>query len=116
MQRERALLWDICHAADAVAEFTRGKTLEDYRGDPLLRSAVERQLTILGEAVVQISKLTPELAERIPEHGGVIAFRNLLIHGYATVVNELVWGVLSRDLPALRARVAQLLEELDTRG
>jgi uncharacterized protein with HEPN domain len=116
MRREQALLWDICHAADAVAAFARGKTLEDYQGDQLLRAAVERQLTILGEAVVQVSRLSPELAERIPEHGAVIAFRNLLIHGYATIVDEIVWGILSRDLPVPRTRVAQLLEELDARG
>jgi len=56
MQREpHVLLWDICHAADAVAAFTRGKDLEDYKEDSFLRSAVERQLIILGEAVVQLS-------------------------------------------------------------
>jgi uncharacterized protein with HEPN domain len=114
MQRDaRVLLWDICHAADAVADFTRGKAIEVYKADQLLRSAVERQLTILGEAVVQLSRLTPELAARIPEQGSVIAFRNLLIHGYAAVVDELVWGIIQEDLPALRARVAQLLVELD---
>jgi uncharacterized protein with HEPN domain len=114
MQRDaRVLLWDICHAADAVADFTRGKTIEAYKADRFLRSAVERQLTILGEAVVQLSRLTPELAERIPDQGSIIAFRNLLIHGYDAVVEELVWGILEEDLPTLRARVAQLLEELD---
>jgi uncharacterized protein with HEPN domain len=68
---------------------------------------------ILGEAVVQLSKLTSELAKRIPERGSIIAFRNLLIHGYAAVVDEIVWGVIENDLPELRARAAQLLEELD---
>ncbi|HVT17798.1 MAG TPA: hypothetical protein VHQ90_16670 [Thermoanaerobaculia bacterium] len=44
MQREpRALLWDVCHAADAVADFTRSKTIDDYKADQFLRSAVERQ-------------------------------------------------------------------------
>ena len=113
MQREpHVLLWDICHAADAVAAFTRGKGLEDYKGDPFLRSAVERQLIILGEAVAQLSKLTPELAERIPEHGSIIAFRNLLIHGYAAVVDEIVWEVVEDDLPALRASAVSWIEEL----
>ena len=114
MQREpRAHLWDICHAADAVADFTRGTSIEDYKRNPLLRSAVERQLTILGEALAQLSKLLPDLAERIPESSSVIAFRNLLIHGYAAVVDEFVWGTIQEDLPALRARVARLLEDLD---
>ena len=115
MQREpHVLLWDICHAADAVAAFTRGKGLEDYKEDSFLRSAVERQLIVLGEAVVQLSKLTPELADRIPERGSIIAFRNLLIHGYAAVVDEIVWEVLEKDLPVLHDRVARLIEGLDT--
>jgi uncharacterized protein with HEPN domain len=114
MQREpHALLWDICHAADAVAAFTRAKRIENYKEDPLLRSAVERQLIILGEAVVQLSKLSPELAAQIPERGSIVAFRNLLIHGYAVVVDEIVWRVLEDDLPALRACAAELIEELD---
>ena len=113
MQREpHALLWDIRHAADAVAAFTRGKGFEDYKEDSFLRSAVERQLIILGEAVVQLSKLAPELAARIPERGSIIAFRNLLIHGYAAVVDAIVWEVVEDDLPALRVSAARLIEEL----
>lgn len=113
MQREpHVLLWDICHAADAVAAFTRGKALADYKENLFLRSAVERQLIILGEAVVQLSKLTPELADRIPERGAIISFRNLLIHGYAAVVDEIVWEVVENDLPALRSSAARLIEEL----
>ena len=113
MQREaHVLLWDICHAADAVAAFTRGKGLADYKQDSFLRSAVERQLIILGEAVVQLSKLTPQITERIPERGSIVAFRNLLIHGYAAVVDEIVWEVIVDDLPVLRASAARLIEEL----
>lgn len=113
MQREpHAPLWDICHAADAVAAFTRDKGLAEYKEDSFLRSAVERQLIILGEAVAQLSKLAPELADRIPERGSIIAFRNLLIHGYATVVDEIVWEVVEDDLPALRASAARWIEEL----
>jgi uncharacterized protein with HEPN domain len=62
-----ALLWDVCRAADAVADFTRSKTIEDYKADRLLRSAVERQLRIVGEAVAQLSRLKTELAQRIPD-------------------------------------------------
>jgi uncharacterized protein with HEPN domain len=95
---------------------TRGKGLADYQSDPILRSAVERQLTVLGEAVVQLSKLSPVLAERIPERGSIVAFRNLLVHSYATVVDEIVWGVLQRDLPVLRDCVARMIDELDARS
>ena len=110
----RALLWDVCRAADAVADFTRGKTVGDYKTDRLLRSAVERQLTIVGEAVAQLSRLTPDLAQQIPDQVRVIAFRNLLVHGYDVVVDEVVWSIVQVDLPALRARAAQLLGEIDS--
>jgi len=51
-------------------------------------------------------------AERIPERGSIIAFRNLLIHGYAAVVDEIVWEVVENDLPTLRVSAARLIEEL----
>lgn len=110
----RALLWDICRAADAVADFSRGKTVDDYKADPVLRSAVERQLTIVGEAVAQLSRLAPDLAARIPDQMRVIAFRNLLVHGYDVVVDDVVWAIIRGDLPTLRASVAQLLDEMGT--
>ena len=80
-------------------------------GDPLLRSAVERQFEIIGEAVRRIVQIQPELAERISSTRRIIAFRNRLIHAYASVADEVVWGVLDQDLPRLVQEVRSLLEE-----
>jgi uncharacterized protein with HEPN domain len=38
------------------------------------------------------------------------AFRNILIHGYATVDDRLVWGVIEGSLPDLRTTLRTLLE------
>jgi uncharacterized protein with HEPN domain len=55
MRREpRAYLWDVREAADTILEFTRGLGLDDYLADRKLRSAVERQFEILGEALNQL--------------------------------------------------------------
>ena len=104
-------LFDIQQAANRIARFCEGKKFVDYRRDELLRSAVERQFEIMGEALTQLAKHDPELAERIKDHRKIIAFRNILIHAYATVDDRIVWGVVEGDLPALRASLKQLLPD-----
>lgn len=113
MRRDpRAFLWDVQESATAIAEFTGGKTLDDYLADRMLRSAVERQFEIIGEALSQLSKIVPEIARRIPELSAVVGFRNILIHGYAAVNHSTVWKTIHGDLPRLRDCAAQLLNEL----
>jgi uncharacterized protein with HEPN domain len=87
-------LFDISEAADLVAHFISGKTFLDYDSDPYLRSAVERQFDIIGEALNRLSRLDPDTADRISEHRRIIAFRNVLIHGYNAISNETVWDIL----------------------
>lgn len=53
-------LWDALTAADQIAEFVAGKDLFAYRTDTLLRSAVERQMEIIGEAFAQMARRDPE--------------------------------------------------------
>ena len=104
-------LFDIQQAADRIARFCEGRKFEDYRGDELLRSAVERQFEIMGEALSQLAKHDPDLAERIKDHRKIIAFRNILIHAYATVDDRIVWGVVEGQLPALKASLTVLLPD-----
>lgn len=111
MQRDpRKFLWDAREAASDIAEFTRGKTFADYMRDRMLRSAVERQFEIVGEALSQLAKLDPAMARSIPDLARIVAFRNILIHGYAMVDNETVWRVVQENLPELRAGLTVLLD------
>lgn len=105
----RKYLFDMHQAADLIARFTEGRTFEDYATDPMLRSAVERQFEILGEALGKLKKLDLELAGRISDHRRIIAFRNVLIHGYDVVLDEVVWGVVETQIPVLRVALAELL-------
>jgi len=77
----------------------------------MLRSAVERQFEIIGEALAQLVRLDEALASRISEYRRIIAFRNILIHGYAEVDHRIVWDIVESKLPRLRREVAALLEE-----
>ena len=106
----RKYLWDACRAADRVSRFVAGRTLEEYVADEFLRSAVERQFEIVGEALSHLRRADPETAAAIPDLQRAVAFRNILIHGYATVNDRTVWGIVTVDLPALRGALHELLE------
>ena len=106
------LLWDAQQAAERIARFTANKRFSDYEADELLRSAVERQFEIIGEAFNRLVKVDVLVAEQIPDLPRIIAFRNVLIHGYATVDNRLVWGVIETNLGPLRSTLDRLLAEL----
>jgi uncharacterized protein with HEPN domain len=105
------LLDDIRDAAVFIRQVTDGKTLDVYRADRVLRQAVERNFEILGEAMGRLARMDPETAARIGDHPQIIAFRNVLIHGYDLVDDAQVWGVISHDLPRLEQQVIQLLGE-----
>ena len=107
----RAWLWDICQAADKIAAFIQGRGFADYLADAMLRSAVERQFEIIGEALSRLSKEAPALARRIAVLRRAIAMRNILIHGYREIDNEAVWQTAQDDLPGLRAQLTILFAE-----
>lgn len=98
-------------AAEVIARITAGKTFADLDDDIVLRSAVERQFEIVGEALAQLARLDAALAARIPDLGEIVAFRNILIHGYALIDRARVWRVVEQDLPALRKVLTELLDE-----
>jgi uncharacterized protein with HEPN domain len=111
MQRDvRTYLWEALQAAELVGEFTKGEDFASYQAQAMVRSAVERQFEIIGEALNQLSKADRELAEKIPDLPRIVAFRNILIHGYATVDDALVWQVLTDRLPPLSDVLRKLLE------
>ena len=86
MRRDpRAFLWDVRESALAIQKFIAGMDLEAFIASDLVQAGVERKFEIIGEALNQLAKLDATLAARIPELPQVVAFRNQLIHGYATL-------------------------------
>lgn len=110
MKRDkRAYLWDIKSAAEAILLFIANHDEQHYCADELLSSAVERKFEIIGEALNQLSKIDDETADKIPHLREIIAFRNMLIHGYATIQHERVWKIVTENLPDLIDVVRNLL-------
>ena len=113
MQRDpRAFLWDVREAAQAIQSFTAGLDVTGYVGNELVQAAVERKFEVIGEALNQLTKLDAPLAARIPDVPQVVAFRNQLIHGYATINPDTVWNIAQNALPGLLSAVQALLDEL----
>jgi uncharacterized protein with HEPN domain len=74
---------------------------------------VERKFGIIGEALSQLLRNFPEYRDRITLTGDIVAFRNQIVHGYATVRDDMVWEIVQVYLPNLYREVVQLLEEPD---
>lgn len=108
----RAYLWDVREAAFAIQLFVEGLDAEGYATSPIVQAAVERKFEIIGEAINQLAKLDPKLAARLPQQRQIVAFRNLLIHGYAAVNHQTVWNAVNTSLPMLLASVQSLLQEM----
>ncbi len=102
-------LWDAQRAAQRIVRFTVGKSFDEYQADEMLRSAVERQFEIIGEALGALRRADPGLAQEIPQLARIVAFRNILIHAYAIVDDRLVWTVVEDDLAALQDAIGLAL-------
>ena len=102
--KSRKLLEDIRDAADFVIEAVRGKSLDDYRSERILRQAVERNFEIIGEAIKRLDQHDPDIAAQIGDYRQIIAFRNVLIHGYDLVDHLLVWNTIEKQVPVLLRR------------
>jgi uncharacterized protein with HEPN domain len=104
-------LYDILIACRLLDDFTRGKSFADYQGDALLRAGVEREFITIGEALAQAEKLDSAAVQPVTALRQIIAFRNVLVHGYAAIHHATVWGVMENDLPLLKQQVASLLTQ-----
>lgn len=104
-------LSDIRQACQRVGKFSTDKTLSDFEDDLLFRSAMERRLTIIGEAMRAAIRIDPSLADTLPESGRIIAFRNVLVHHYFEIEEDVVWVIVTQRVPELLAVVSTLLND-----
>ena len=111
-----ALLWDARRAVQLIQDFIAGDSLDRYERDAMLRSAVERQFEILGEALNKLKRADPDTAARIADLPKIVAFRNILAHGYATIDNALVWQFANARLIELCDVLDRLLAEAPGSG
>ena len=106
----RMRIEDILEAIAKVQEYTRGMTLESFRGDARTVDAVLRNIAVIGEAAGHVP---PEVAAA---HADVPwrqmrDFRNVVVHAYFGVQLSILWETVQRDLPPLAPLVRRILAE-----
>lgn len=106
-----ALLWDALDAARSIRQFLDGVSREAYAADLMRRRAVEREFEIVGEALGKLRRIDPEVAARVPGLKDAVGLRNVLIHGYAEIIDERVYDTATGDLPLLVEALAALMAE-----
>jgi len=106
----KKFLYDVHSSCNNINDFIKGKRFEDFNSNLLLISAVERQFEIIGEALSQAEKIYPDLKNGITDLRKIINFRNILIHGYAVISHDILWGIIENDLQKLISDVSALLD------
>ncbi len=104
-------LHDILEAALDIQSFIADKSQLEYVKNRMLKAAVERKFEIIGEALTRISKKDRAMAESISDFRQIISFRNVLIHGYDSIDDVIVWDISQQALNTLLAQVKQLLKQ-----
>lgn len=104
-----AHLHDVVRAGMAIKGFVAGRSFTEYASDELLRSAVERKFEVMGEALNRIRRDAPEVLSRVHDYRDIVSFRNILVHGYDTIDDRIVWDVISEDLDRLIQDAGDLL-------
>jgi uncharacterized protein with HEPN domain len=109
MDRKAKLYFDIITSINLIEEFLGSINLfDEYSVDRKTQSAIERQLTIVGEAVKRIKDIDPN--EHIEYRNEIIGFRNILVHGYDVIEDGTVWLIIKDYLNPLKQEMLKKLE------
>lgn len=105
---EKSLI-DILNAIREIETFfdTRPKQYDIYLSDICLRRAIERNISIIGEAVNRILKEDRNV--EITAARNIVDTRNYVIHSYDNVINEIMWAIVVKHLPILEQEVNNML-------
>jgi uncharacterized protein with HEPN domain len=108
---DRDSLSDIQEAIRRIAIYTTGLTYDGFVADIKTQDAVIRNLEIIGEAA---KNLSTDLCAQYPDMPwkGMAGVRDRLIHHYFGVNLDIVWRILVAELPAVGARIEEMIEDM----
>ena len=105
----KAWLYDILNSINEIESYyiDTPKMFESYQNDLRTKRAVERNIEIIGEAMNRILKIDSDVV--ISNSRKIVDVRNRIIHGYDSVSDDVIWGIVIRNLPILQKEVEELL-------
>ncbi len=108
--------WDIDNSIKEIEFFFEGKpkVFEEFEKNLLLKRAVERNLEIIGEAMNRILKRDPAMESNFTEARAIVNLRNMIIHSYDAITDDIIWGIIINRLPILSNEVTLILKEHGT--
>ena len=108
----RVYLADIIDACNAILEAVINLDLSAYQSNRLIRSSVEREFIIIGEAIIALARVSPDTFASITKARRIVDFRNQLTHEYQTVDDALVWAIVETDVTVLLQECSQILAQI----
>lgn len=102
-------LEDARGACVRILDFVRGLSRSEFVGSELVRSAVERQIEIIGESLGRAVAGDPEVERLVPDVRKIVGMRNRLIHGYDDVDYNILWDVIGMRIPELHRQLEAAL-------
>ena len=99
---------EILTAIRNIEGFVSGMSFESYMDDEKTKSAVERKLLVIGEALNQMNKENPDMETRVLDLKKIVAFRNILVHSYFGVDDQIVWNIVTSKLHQLKIEIEKL--------
>jgi uncharacterized protein with HEPN domain len=104
-------LFDILSSINEIESYfvETPKMFEIYQNDLRTKRAVERNIEIIGEAMSRILKEDNNI--QISNSRKIVDVRNRIIHGYDSVSDDVIWGIVIKNLPVLQKEVEVLLGE-----
>jgi uncharacterized protein with HEPN domain len=107
-EKTKKYLVDIIISIELIDDFfEKSITFFDYKSDSKTKSAVERQLIIIGEVINKIKKVEDLELSHSKE---IINFRNRLVHAYDSIDDAIVWAIKHNHLSKLKTEVEALLK------
>lgn len=110
-EKQLKLLYDIKLAIEEIESYfvSETKTFDNYKQNSLLKRAIERNLEIIGEAINRLLKEDSGL--HISDARRIVGLRNQIIHGYDSISDENIWGIIINYLPNLKTEIDKLINK-----